>query len=78
MSEQKVSRIVKMISPENVQGAMLKLTELISYVKENGNKIKHPDEYCEKSMTAFLMQEEIDIQIPKSPKKRTLNCRKHY
>ena len=76
MSEQKISRIVKMISPENIQSAILKLTELISYVKGNGNKIKHPDEYCEKSMTAFLMQEEIDIQIPKSPKKRTLNCRK--
>lgn len=76
MSEQKVSCIVKMISPENIQSAMLKLTELISYVKENGNKIKHPDEYCEKSMTAYLMQEEIDIQIPKSPKKRTLNYRK--
>lgn len=78
MPEAKISRIVKMISPDNIQDAMLKLTELISYVKQNIDTIKHPEEYCEKSMSAYLAQEEIDIQIPKSPKKRTLNCRKLY
>ena len=77
MSEARISRIIKLISPENIQDAMIKLTEVITYIKGNIRNIKHPEEYCEKSMTAFLMQEEIDIQIPKSSKKRTLNCRKH-
>ena len=77
MSETKISRLVKMITPENIQEAMIKLTEVISYVKDNFSTIKHPEEYCEKSMTSFLMKDEIDIQIPKSAKKRTLNCRKH-
>ena len=76
MSEQRIDHIVKLVTAENVQHAIVKLTDVISYIRENNSTILHPEEYCEKAMTSFLMQEEIDLVLPVSQKKRTINCRK--